>query len=377
MHYDLVTAPRDFDINQLQIAYNLHQSAPNKVNLFSLQSVIALGKDRFVCPVPGCGKSFHSTDSCFRHMKVHEHKQRLAAATPLADAHLQYYWPKDIPWSVSAGEYAQPSLPPGSIRCSYRNCQEVFSTVYKMYNHLRLVHAHVHPSHSSLDYYTLGEVYLSVPPEKMPFANCQLVFCKSHMLPSKSCARCMEVEQMTKGAPKPPYRMLHSVSINLHRKRDRLHMLADGNGGNKNKEKYTGSEEAHRIQECDRFAYLLMQDEQGQSYKARCQYIVFDRNNLLWLGIEKLYSLQDIASKKVPLLSIPLNEISSADELIPTHAAQCRADCWPEDIRYVPVHTVQAVEAMAVLTIAQCRHWQRSKQDGIEAKCFIRQDRLY
>lgn len=110
MHYDLITGPREFDIPAMQLAYRLRITGSSasqpahalptsrtgggegghratmtpltaaktqeKVNLFNLQSVVSLSKDRYVCPVPGCGKSFYSAEACFRHMKVHENKQR-------------------------------------------------------------------------------------------------------------------------------------------------------------------------------------------------------------------------------------------------------------------------------------------------------------
>ena len=48
--------------------------------------------NRYVCPFPACGKSFHSREAAFRHMPSHELKSRLAAPTPLADSHLSNYW---------------------------------------------------------------------------------------------------------------------------------------------------------------------------------------------------------------------------------------------------------------------------------------------
>jgi len=48
--------------------------------------------NRYVCPFPACGKSFHSKEAAFRHLPEHEQRARLSAPTPLADSHLSSYW---------------------------------------------------------------------------------------------------------------------------------------------------------------------------------------------------------------------------------------------------------------------------------------------
>ena len=57
-----------------------------------------LNNDRYVCPFPACGATFLSKDAAIRHMITHEQKTRLATSTPHSDAHLRFYWPRDVPW---------------------------------------------------------------------------------------------------------------------------------------------------------------------------------------------------------------------------------------------------------------------------------------
>jgi hypothetical protein len=86
--YALVTAPRD-----------------KKHYL----EVTDLNEDRYVCPFPACGVTFLSKDAAIRHMITHEQKTRLSASTPSSDAHLRFYWPKDVPW-LATKKYTEKKL---------------------------------------------------------------------------------------------------------------------------------------------------------------------------------------------------------------------------------------------------------------------------
>lgn len=77
LNYAQLTAPR-LEYNQvLEMPIGDTESSAN---------------NRYVCPFPACGKSFHSREAAFRHMPSHELKSRLAAPTPLADSHFSNYW---------------------------------------------------------------------------------------------------------------------------------------------------------------------------------------------------------------------------------------------------------------------------------------------
>jgi len=64
----------------------------NQVLAMPIGDIGATVDNRYVCPFPACGKSFHSREAAFRHMPSHELKSRLAAPTPLADSYLRNYW---------------------------------------------------------------------------------------------------------------------------------------------------------------------------------------------------------------------------------------------------------------------------------------------
>eukprot|EP00981_Chlorochromonas_danica_P008748 scaffold2306_cov179-Ochromonas_danica.AAC.2 len=446
IHYNLLTLPRSVDITDMQLKHHLitisrpsTQSKRNNIASSSIQddqhlplstltqemisesnemnqtnypTVVKLSKDRYVCPVPGCGKSFLSTQACFRHMKVHEHKPRLAAATPLSDAQLQYYWPRDIPWSsvyhppqqISIdpdsqlqGEQAvqnmfcQEVLPPGAIRCRYPGCKQIFATLYKMYNHLKLVHNQLHPSHKDWDYYEISQSpYLMIPPELPPCNNFKLPCCRSHTIPTKTCSTCMEVERLTRDGPKPPYKLLQQVDIDLTLKKEYLVTTIEKSSkpkAGRNNKKEIGKHGHQVLSENDRYSFVLCEEEKGQgsnrSFRGRCWYLVFDRMDILWIGLEKLYTQYEV-SQLGNAVMINSSDFSSPDELIPQHIAMKRSECTSEDIIFLPVHCLQSVHPVAILTTAQIKHWQKKTEVGDnnnsqgikEAQYFLRADRL-
>ena len=189
IHYDVSTEPRD-----------------------KYSHAIKIDKDRFVCPFPACGKSFHSLDAAFFHLPSHEQKARLYAPTPLADAHLNYYWPKESPW-LSNDKYTDRVIPPGSIPCPVQGCHLVCENQSQLYNHLRNIHRIVDSSSVDLPYFEMLGQAMNIPPYRPPH-YLPLHFCPIHTLPYGSCSICVAIDAKKEG-PKPPYRLYPLVSINF------------------------------------------------------------------------------------------------------------------------------------------------------------------
>jgi hypothetical protein len=167
--------------------------------------------DRFVCPFPACGKSFHSMDAAFRHLPVHEQRTRLYAPTPLPDSHLAFYWPEGVPW-LEDDKYAARAIPPGALACTVPGCNEVFSAQMQFEAHLRNVHRIVGHSSTSHGYFELVGVATFVPPDRPP-PYVPLHWCPLHSLPLGSCTTCVRIDS-GKG-PKQPFRFYNGIKVNF------------------------------------------------------------------------------------------------------------------------------------------------------------------
>lgn len=192
VHYSLDTAARD-----------------------NYKHTIKTDGDRFICPFPACGKSFHSMDAAFRHLPVHEQRTRLFAPTPLQDSHLTFYWPKGVPW-MDGERYAERAIPPGSLPCTAPGCKEVFSNQMQLDAHLRNIHRIVHNSSAIHGYFKMIGDPKYVPPDRPP-EYVPLHWCPLHSLPLGSCTTCVEIDA-SKG-PKQPFRFHRAVNINFSLKR--------------------------------------------------------------------------------------------------------------------------------------------------------------
>lgn len=171
--------------------------------------------DRFICPFPACGKSFHSMDAAFRHLPVHEQRTRLFAPTPLQDSHLAFYWPTGVPW-LENEKYAERAIPPGALPCTAPGCKEVFPNQMHLDAHLRLIHRIVSNSSLSHGYFRMIGDPKYVPPDRPP-EYVPLRWCPLHSLPLGSCTTCVEIDA-SKG-PKQPFRFHRGVNINFSLKR--------------------------------------------------------------------------------------------------------------------------------------------------------------
>lgn len=268
--------------------------------------VVKLNADRYVCPFPACGCSFFSKDAALRHMPVHEQRSRLYSATPMSDSHLKFYWPADVPW-LKNKQFTEKTLPPGSVRCTVENCPEIFATQVKLEAHLRLVHQKVHPSATSLAYFKCERNYRAIPPDPGP-EDFYLPWCHYHATPVGRCPLCVEIE--TNGGPKPPYYMHESISIDFQKKQEAL-AISLSSTDMKSLKKTNNNSGIVRLHQRDHKYMVTIQRESdstkedrinnGGEYKARVIFIMVDRKNVAYVGVEPLYSFDDIICANLPM----------------------------------------------------------------------------
>ena len=181
---------------------------------------VQMDGDRFVCPFPACGKSFHSRDAAFRHLPEHEQRTRLYAPTPLSDSHLNFYWPRAPPW-LDAPRFSERTIPPGSLPCPIAGCAEVFATRARLDAHLKAVHMKMDPSTLALGYFNLVGQPTYLPPGPVPdYLRCCLRWCPLHALPLGKCPVCVEIEALN--IPKPPFKLFDAVSVDFSLRHKRI-----------------------------------------------------------------------------------------------------------------------------------------------------------
>jgi hypothetical protein len=273
-NYELVTAPRDKQ---------------------HYREIMSLNEDRYVCPFPACGVTFLSKDAAIRHMVTHEQKTRLSAATPQSDSHLRFYWPKDVPW-LTTKTYTEKKLPPGSIRCTHPGCPEIFATSLKLEAHLRLVHLRLHPSALKLGYFAPSEKMLKAIPPDRPIEGFNLQYCQFHAVPTGICATCMEIENNS--GPKPPYQIYDFFTFDLVAK-DEAMSVSGANSSTKVKRSYSPSKKNDLkfvFHTFDRQYGLVLHDNTGRNeeIRGRVIYLVVDRNRVGWLGLERLFTMNEL-----------------------------------------------------------------------------------
>lgn len=167
--------------------------------------------DRFICPFPACGQSFRSKDACFSHLPVHEQRMRLSAPTALPDSHMNYYWPRGVPW-MSAPKFVEKVTPPGNLPCTVDGCSESFPTKDRLEAHLRVAHKKTGASALASGYFTMDGAAVNVPPFEPP-PGAPVMWCPNHFLAVGSCPLCVELEA-SKG-PKPPYKFFEGITIDM------------------------------------------------------------------------------------------------------------------------------------------------------------------
>lgn len=176
--------------------------------------------DRYICPFPACGISFSSRQAAFEHLKIHEQRKRLFASTPQSDSHLNFYWPKDAPWKSSA-EYTKRCLPPGTICCPEKGCQEVFMSHHRLAYHIRHVHRETAKVSILQSFFTFSGDSRGTPPLPAP-SYAPVDFCVLHLNLTHHCKHCLEYINSDR-VPKQPFLFYDLVKVNFS--------MRDGTGG--------------------------------------------------------------------------------------------------------------------------------------------------
>ena len=167
---------------------------------------------RFICPFPACGKSYTSRSAAFEHLKFHEQKNRLSAPTPLADSHMQAYWPEGNTWRDSA-EYTKRAIPPGSIVCRQPNCTEIFSNKNRLEYHMRWVHNMGVVVDTSLQsFYSFIGKNTPTPPNPPP-SYAPLTYCSMHLTLDHKCPKCITITNSDE--PKQPIFFFDTISVSF------------------------------------------------------------------------------------------------------------------------------------------------------------------
>jgi hypothetical protein len=318
-NYSLVTEPRD------KGAYH---------------EIISLNNDRYVCPFPACGITFLSQDATIRHMlNTHEQKTRLASSTPFSDAHLRFYWPRDVPW-LTEKKFTEKKLPPGSLRCSHPGCPEIFATKLKLEAHLRLVHQQLHPSSIQLGY-VIGEKMLHViPPDSSPVKDgFNLEYCIYHAIPTRKCAKCMEIENY-EHLPKPPFQLFDHFILDMSAKDDALAASIEGKRGHRRPRSAKGEENKHIVHSFDRNHAVILQSEQignGEEIRGKPSFMVVDRDHVAWMGILRLFTKNELMANG--LVPFTVNQsLNSRYELFLESSFSAKSST-----QWFPVHVVKKI----------------------------------
>lgn len=280
-----------------QIHYN-HETAARD----SYTRTIETDGDRYVCPFPACGKSFHSREAAFLHLPEHEQRQRLYAPTALVDSHLNFYWPEDAPWKTEK-EYTKRSIPPGSLPCPYRGCHETFPNQMKLQAHVRLVHKKIDFSSVLMGYFFMSSFAhpLNVPPNK-PDRHLPLKWCPEHAVPKATCHVCVEADSVAQ-QPKPPFKIYEGVTIDFTAKKQLLEKSLDDGGSNNSSggssavagagaggDKASKANKKAMTYRCNEWDTGVVINMDGSERRARVISFVVDRNDNGWLLVEPLYS---------------------------------------------------------------------------------------
>jgi len=274
------------------------------------QSGQAKADNRYVCPFPACGKSFHSKEAAFRHLPEHEQRARLCAPTPLADSHLSTYWPSDVPWQT-APKFTQRVLPPGSWPCPVPGCNAAFAFKPKLELHTRIVHMKVGDSSTTLGYFKVLGDAVSVPPNPLPDAvqllraNTLLSFCPQHAVTATSCAVCVKAKEQAQRmkTARPPFRMFaEGVELDMKarrtmqnlsvRKTDSVVRLS-GVGSGRN----VGVVVSVKMDDNNMSESSSSSENDRVELKARVVAVMVDSIQECWLCVEFLYTYNEAMSR--------------------------------------------------------------------------------
>ena len=241
-------------------------------------TLIAVG-GRFICPFPACGMSFTSRDAAFQHLKTHEQRNRLYAPSPLADSHMNFYWPRDNSWRDDP-KYTRRAIPPGAIQCSVKGCQDVFLSYHRLEYHMKLVHNQESRSSIMQSFFKfIGKNTPTPPYPPPPYAPA--VFCSSHLKLEKKCPHCSGI--LTLDVPHQPMNFYDSVRVDFNKR--------DGRGGDILVERAGG----------DKGLFCKVKDNASGAVrvmKGRPVGLVKDCHHDGWVAVQEVVTIVEAQEKK-------------------------------------------------------------------------------
>lgn len=302
---------------------------------------------RFICPFPACGASFTSREPAFMHLKTHEQKRKLQVPTPLADSHLNYYWPEDNNWKDSK-EYKKRTLPPGSILCTVSGCKEVFSSYHRLEYHLKRIHKIESKFQLLHSFYKFIGRHSCVTPPYPPPEYSPAEFCPKHLNLLESCSKCVKILD-SENLPKQPLYFYDRIKVSFNKR--------DGKGS---EILFDRLHTTHGV---------IYTDENGFSHRGRVKGIVKDKNEDGWFGCEKLFSIEEAQEIHQPVEfdSDHRHElvIASKDTNIPSMIGE------PESIQWVRL--LDVVTVFPLLEVSKDEFMTRLRnQEFNEHTYFIR-----
>ena len=285
--------------------------------------LVAMSNNKVVCPFPACGRAFASQDAAFAHLPSHEQRKKLAAATPLPDALLNFYWPEGAPWQA-AEQFVSREIPPGSLPCPYDGCTAALTSQDNLKSHLKLAHALVSLSHISKGYVTTKGGVVAVPPHQPP-RNAPIPFCERHVSYAGTCWTCIELEKA--GGPVQPFKWFEFTTIDLSA------TCRAAGGGGKN---IVG------VSRRDPRSVLSFAGKAG-TMRGELASVCVDRGGDVWACMHHLYSYDDCVRLQLPLA----RDFDRAYELYSPLAARvasgegCGVDMVGSMMSWVPVFALE------------------------------------
>jgi hypothetical protein len=188
----------------------------------------------------------------------------------------------------------------------------------KLESHLRLVHMRLHPSATKLGYFQFNKLLKAIPPDR-PVEGFNLDYCQYHAVPTGKCAVCMEIEN--KSGPKPPYQLYNHFLFDLAAKDEALSAsgLNSGNSPAKVKKNAHQNHSKYNFHYHDHQSVVVLYDITGRNEEIRGRIIfnVVDRNHVGWIGLERLYTINELMVNNIVPFDFNKSNSVSKYELFP------------------------------------------------------------
>ena len=250
---------------------------------------------KFVCPCPGCGRSFNAKLAATMHIHDHEKTKisMIDVPLPLNDVFYEPFWPANNPWAPQCKGQMDPTfIPADAVFCPAQNCTEHFRERSKLAMHMKLMH----PKYDARvkykgEFFTFYDAYPAPALETLG-----LFVCKKHLEKAfRNCQTCQHIERRA-DSPKPPYAFYNSLEINFPvGENDRiLH--------------YSRSDTEKGIE-------FMMRSSKAAARIMRgfCREFLVDRNKKAWVYVLELCTQEEAIAKR---LRLP-HDFDAAYELLP------------------------------------------------------------